>query len=97
MDVQAYSAYIAGMMNRQIQYTIRGVPAHLDCVLRERAAKYGKSLNTVAVEAMEEGLGLTENVRRYHDLDDLAGTWVDDPDFDAIVAEMDQVDPELWQ
>ena len=31
------------------------------------------------------------------DLDDLAGSWVDDPEFDAIIAEMDQVDPELWK
>ena len=30
-------------------------------------------------------------------MDDLAGTWFDDPEFDRALEEMDQVDPELWQ
>lgn len=85
------------MAGRQIQYTLRGVPEHIDHALRERAARYGKSLNQVAVEALEGGLGLAAGERRHHDLDHLAGTWVDDPDFDAAIEEMDRVDPELWR
>ncbi len=38
------------------QYTLRGVPDHVDRALRERAATYGRSLNRVALEALELGL-----------------------------------------
>jgi hypothetical protein len=84
------------MERRQIQYTIRGVSEHIDHLVRERAAKYGKSLNTVALEALERGLGVAKEPVRHHDLDHLAGTWVEDPEFDRVVAEMDVVDDELW-
>ena len=78
------------------QYTLRGVPDHVDRALREKAASYGRSLNRVALEALEQGLGLEQQQRRFHDLDDLAGTWVDDPGFDRVIAEMDAIDEELW-
>ena len=32
----------------------------------------------------------------YHDLDELAGTWKEDPDFDKAIRIQDQVDPGLW-
>ena len=64
--------------------------------LRERAASYGRSLNRVALEALERGLGLEREERRFHDLDHLSGTWVDDPGFDRVIEEMDAVDEELW-
>jgi hypothetical protein len=31
------------------------------------------------------------------DLSDLAGTWVDDPEFDAALEAQSQIDPELWK
>ena len=34
---------------------------------------------------------------QYSDLDDLAGTWIDDPEFDGIIADLDRVDEELWK
>jgi plasmid stability protein len=89
-------AYIAGMQRRHAQYTLRGVPDHVDRAIRERAASDGQSLNTVALEAMERGLGLSKQVTRFHDLDHLAGSWVDDPEFDRVIAEMDVIDDELW-
>jgi plasmid stability protein len=78
------------------QYTIRGVPETIDSVVRERAQKYGKSMNAVALEALERGLGLTAESPRFHDLDHLAGTWVKDEAFDRAIDEMDVVDEELW-
>ena len=48
-------------------------------------------------ENAQLGLGLAEEAPRHHDLDDLAGTWVDDPEFDRAIEAMDQVDPELWR
>ena len=86
------------MSNRQqIQYTLRCIPSRLDTVLRERAIKEQRSMNEVAVDALSRGLGLTEEEVRYHDLDDLAGTWVKDPGFDKALKDMDKIDPELWR
>ncbi len=79
------------------QYTVRAVPGRLDRSLRERARKEGKSLNTVTLEALERGLGLAEEKVVYHDLDQVAGTWVQDDAFDQAVRDMDTVDPELWK
>lgn len=81
---------------REKQYTIRGVPDAIDSVVRERAQKYGKSMNAVALEALERGLGLTADAPRFHDLDHLAGSWVKDAEFDRVIDEMDVVDDGLW-
>lgn len=79
------------------QYTIRNVPESVDRTLREQARREGKSLNEVAVEVLRRGLGLGEDAPRYHDLDDLAGSWVADPEFDRALDEQDRIEPELWK
>lgn len=81
---------------RKSQYTIRGVPASVDRALRERARREGLSLNEVALEALRASVGEGGHGRRYEDLDDLIGTWVEDPAFDAAICEQDQVDEGLW-
>jgi hypothetical protein len=43
---------------RCTQYTIRSISAHVDRALRERSTHEGKSLNEVAIEALERGLDL---------------------------------------
>ncbi len=65
--------------------------------LHEKARREGKSLNKVAVETLLRGLGLAGDSIRHGDLDALAGTWIDDPEFDAAVREMDRVDEEMWK
>jgi plasmid stability protein len=82
---------------KTIQYTIRGISDRMDTFIRERAAREGKSLNETVLDALKAGLGLSGDQVRYADLDDLAGTWVNDPEFDRAIAEMDRVDPELWK
>lgn len=79
------------------QYTIRNVPEALDRELRETARKRGISLNEAALDAMRRGLGVSESFPEYHGLDDLIGTWKDDPEFDAAIKDQDTVDSELWQ
>ena len=79
------------------QYTIRKVPASVDRLLRERARTEGKSLNETAIEALQAGLGLSEDPVEFDDLDDLIGTWLHDPDTDQALADQDLVDPELWR
>lgn len=85
------------MTTKQMQYTLRKVPPRVDQALREQARQENKSLNEVAIEVLEQGLGLRGEKMRYHDLDELAGTWIDDPAFDAAIEAMDQVDPQLWR
>ena len=93
--MQACHAYNACMKN--IQYTIRGIAERVDAQIRERASREGKSLNETVLEVLNAGLGITDSGVRYTDLDDLAGTWVQDPEFDRAIREMDRVDPELWK
>jgi plasmid stability protein len=85
------------MNDNQVQYTLRKVPDYVDRALRQRAKEQHKSLNEVALEVLERGLGLAGETVRHSDLDDLVGTWVDDPEFDRALEEMDQVDSELWR
>lgn len=80
-----------------IQYTVRAVPPEVDRVLRAKAKREQRSLNDVLVEALRRGAAAAAEPRRYHDLDHLAGTWKEDPEFDAIIAAQDQVDPDLWR
>jgi hypothetical protein len=79
------------------QYTIRAVPPVIDSALREHARREGKSLNQVALEALQRGLGINAAPPEFHDLDHLIGTWVDDPEFDAAIAAQDIVDEDLWR
>lgn len=79
-----------------IQYTVRGVPAKVDSALRRKAREEGTSLNQAALDALAHGLGLDGDKPVYHDLDDLAGTWVEDPEFDEAIRQIDSVDPDLW-
>jgi hypothetical protein len=80
-----------------MQYTIRNVPDYLDTVLRSSAQQQGKSLNEVAIEALVRGAGLTESQTRKRDVSDLVGTWVEDPAFDAALAEQDTIDEGMWR
>ena len=79
------------------QYTIRNVPESIDRTLREEARRRGKSLNEVALEVLRRGLGVDEAPPSYYDLDDLAGSWVADPEFDRALEEQDRIDPDLWR
>ena len=95
--MQAQFAYIAGMKNRHVQYTIRNVPPDLDGVVRNRARETGKSINAVLIDAIQAALSPETPRKVNHDFDDLIGTWVDDPEFDRAVEEQRRIDPELWK
>ena len=96
--MHAYYAYIAGMKHmHKTQYTLRGVPERVDASVRKKAQKEGTSLNAAALDALRKGLDLTAAPHAYDDMDDLIGTWADDPVFDMVMEEMDQIDPGLWQ
>ena len=79
------------------QVTIRRVPERVKQLLKELAKREEKSLNQIILEVLERGLGLSGEEIVYHDLDDLAGTWVDDPEFDKAIEEQHRIDPKLWK
>jgi hypothetical protein len=79
-----------------MQYTVRRVSKQLDKALRAKAVREGKSLNEVALEALERGMGTRDAPVRYRSLHDLCGRWKDDPEFDAAVADQHCIDPDLW-
>jgi len=80
-----------------MQYTLREIPPTVDSELRRRAKAEGKSLNTVAIEALIRGSGLGESPIRQRDLTDVTGTWHEDREFDQAIADQDRVDEHLWR
>jgi hypothetical protein len=80
-----------------MQYTIRNVPHTLDQALRRAARERGKSLNEVAIEALARGAGVIEERGRQRDVNDIAGTWREDPAFDSALDAQDTTDEEMWK
>jgi hypothetical protein len=80
-----------------MQYTIRSVPTRIDRALRERSEREGKSLNEVALEALERGLDLDDEPVRHRDLSGIAGSWVRDREVDRLLDEQRTIDPDLWR
>jgi hypothetical protein len=76
-----------------VQYTLRDIPPAVDSELRRRAKAEGKSLNTVAVEALIRGARLGDAPVRQGDLGDIAGSWHDDPEFEQAVADQNRIAP----
>lgn len=64
--------------------------------VRERLERLINEMEEYEIE-QERLVVHREQAVRHHDLDDLAGTWVDDPAFDQAIEAMDQVDPALWR
>lgn len=81
-----------------MQHTVRNIPPHVDRALRQKAQREQKSLNDVLRETLiREVEAEVASVRRFHDLDDLAGQWVEDPQFDDALRAQDQIDEGLWR
>jgi hypothetical protein len=80
-----------------MQYTIRNVPKRLDAMLRDRAKKEGKSLNEMVIEALARAMGFSKEPIRRRDLSGVAGTWVEDPEFDRAIEDQDRIDEDLWR
>lgn len=78
---------------KNVQYTLRAVPEAVDLALRRKADREGRSLNSIAVEALARGLELEVRESTHTDLDDLAGTWVEDPGFDRAGNDFSRPEP----
>ncbi|MCK5153635.1 MAG: hypothetical protein KAQ93_04690 [Spirochaetales bacterium] len=79
-----------------IQYTIRKIPEYIDQIARDQSKKRHKSLNSILLEALSKGLDADKQIE-YHDMDDLAGTWVADPGIDAALDSFNKIDEDLWK
>ena len=80
-----------------MQYTIRNIPKSLDRALRAKAKAEGKSINTIAIETLSQGLGVREAHPSHADLDwFFGGATIDHACLDAI-AEHDVVHPDDWK
>jgi hypothetical protein len=79
------------------QYTIRGIPADVDRVLRRRAKEASKSFNQVALDALVAGTGVPQVPRR--DFSQVIGslTAKQAAAMDDEIRLQRRVDPELWQ
>lgn len=86
----------AARRRRGVQLTVRDVPEPAARALRLRAKRENTSVNRILVEAVVQQSGGGAE-RRYDDLDWLAGTWVEDPGFDAAIAAQDEIDEDLWR
>jgi hypothetical protein len=79
---------------RNVQYTIRGVPAEVDAVLRKRASRRKLSLNQVVIEELRRA---TIGREQRADFTDLVGKWTPDPGFDDVIASQRQIDRSKWK
>jgi hypothetical protein len=79
-----------------MQYTLREIPLTVDQELRRRAKAEGKSLNTVAIEALVRGSGVDKIPIRQRDLSDITGTWQEDLEFDQAIADQHRIDERMW-
>lgn len=81
--------------------TLRNLPPQLDRTIRQRAKKKGVSVNKVVISLLQDHLGESERrtVRRYHDLDELAGVWSrqEAEIFERSLAKQRAIDPEMWK
>jgi hypothetical protein len=75
------------------------IPEGVGKALQQKAEAEGKSFAEAALDALEVGLqSAAAPPKKMRDLSDLAGTWVEDPEFDKFMAEQDQVHPdEDWR
>lgn len=82
--------------------TLRNLPAQLARRIEEEASATGASLNKTVIRLLQRATGLGEPATaevRHHDLDHLAGAWSAEEaaEFDRVLAEQRQIDPELWR
>lgn len=81
--------------------TLRNLPPSVEHTIRRRAKQKGMSVNKVVIRLLQEHLGESEKrpVRRYHDLDELAGSWSkqEAEAFERTLAKQRTIDPEMWK
>ena len=80
-----------------LQYTIRGIPKHVDQALRRRAKNLSKSFNQVLLDILSTAAG-TEHVPN-RDFSEVIGSLTDSEahHLDDEIARQRQIDVEMWK
>lgn len=81
-------------------FNLRNIDPKVMFFLKKEAAKQKKSINSLILHFLEQGLGLSVSKKKivFHDLDSLAGTWdeEDKKTFDENIKSFEGVDKEFW-
>jgi hypothetical protein len=80
-----------------VQYSIRNVPPELDAALRERAKRLGKSLNTIALEALASAVA---QPARQIGLSEMPHGFMSKREHEELEGFLDEqrgIDDELWK
>lgn len=81
-------------------FNLRNIAPDVMALLRKEAAKQKISINSLILQTIERGLGISKQRKKtgFHDLDSLAGTWSekDKKGFDEKIKPFDKIDKELW-
>ena len=81
---------------------LHDISPDLAAIIEKRAAEHGSSLAQAAVQLLERGAGLGKERQassRQHGLARFAGLWTAEEaaEFDGVLAEQRQIDPDLWR
>jgi hypothetical protein len=80
--------------------SIRNVPPAVARALEQERRRRGTSLNKTVIELLAAAVGVApEAGRRRNGLERMAGTWTAEEaaEFEAALADFEQVDEELWR
>ena len=81
----------------RMQYTIRNIPPAVDGALRRRARSRAQSLNTVILDALATGSGLSGTRPARRNLEGIAGSGALDAPVLAAIRSQHKVDRKLWR
>jgi hypothetical protein len=80
---------------------LRGVEPALINQLKKQAAHQRTSVNTLILQLLNQSLGLTKDrqIKIYHELDKLAGTWKkqEAKSFLKNISDFEKIDEDLWK
>ena len=77
-----------------MRLTIDNIPDDLERALRSKAQAEGKTLNELAIEALQLAASAGAAAKR-RDFGAVAGTWVDEPLFEQVRNAHEQIDVDL--
>jgi hypothetical protein len=84
----------------ELNFNLRNIAPNVMVLLKKEAVKQKTSVNSVILQMIEQGVGVTHKRKKtvYHDLDHLIGTWTDEDkkEFDEYTKCFEKIDPELW-
>jgi hypothetical protein len=80
--------------------TLRGIEAELEAALQSESDRQGASLSATIITVLRHSFGLAKPRyhRKYHDLDQLAGTWTpaDRAEFEKNTSAFSMIDKHMW-